>query len=303
MNTKTNTDCQKSALTQPAAAGADDRCSSDYPKTNPQLITSCTSSIAEASGQPINTDYSSGCSLPSLPLTVTRITAARPESLTKAFTLDAGGKLTKFSIANLFAGTCQRETLDDLPAFIAFLEGLHSNQAVTYGVPKGRDQARLVTEAECTHHPEAISRTRRCFEFAASPGMFMLDHDPSEDQALAPEELIGFIRGLTPCLSTVAMVWRASASSGIRSADGILDTGIAGQRLYLPVVDARLIPEAGQALIYLLWAKGHGYIKIGKAGQALERTLVDASVWQPERLDFAAPRCWARACYGKPPLA
>jgi hypothetical protein len=39
----------------------------------------------------------------------------------------------------------------------------------------------------------------------------------------------------------------------------------------------------------LLWASGQGWVEIGKAGQALERTIVDAAVWQPERLDFAAP--------------
>jgi hypothetical protein len=173
--------------------------------------------------------------------------------------------------------------------YLPYMDGLQPNEALMFGSLKDRDAARIVTEAACALQPDAVSRTRRCFEFAASPGMFMLDHDPSENQALAPEELIGIIRGLTPCLSTVAMVWRASASSSISSEDDTIDTGIAGQRLYLPVTEASLIPEAGKALIDLLWAQGHGYIKIGKAGQALERTLVDASVWQPERLDFAAP--------------
>ena len=267
-------------------------------------MTSCTPSIAEASGQPINTDYSSGCSLPSLPLTVTRITAARPERLTKAFTLEAGGKLRKFSISNLYEGACQREILENLPAFGAFLAGLQPNEAVIYGVPKGREQALIVTEAECTHHPEAISRTRRCFEFAPSPGILMLDYDPPEhQQALAPEALIVILRGLAPCLGDVAMLWRTSVSSGISSEDGTIDAGIAGQRLYLPVTDASLIPAAGKALIDLLWAQGHGYIKIGRAGQALERTLVDASVWQPERLDFAAPPVLGPGLTRNPPPA
>jgi hypothetical protein len=124
MNTKTNTDCQKSALTQPAAAGADDRCSSDYPKTNPQLITSCIPSIAESSGQPINTDYSSGCSLPSLPLTVTRICSDRPPVLTKVFSLGEDGQLIKTSIANLYEGTCQRVILEDLQAYTLFIQDL-----------------------------------------------------------------------------------------------------------------------------------------------------------------------------------
>ncbi|MBP9604367.1 MAG: hypothetical protein KBE53_09845, partial [Chromatiaceae bacterium] len=211
--------------------------------------------------------------------------------------------LSKSSIANLYEGTCQRVILEDLPAFGAFLDGLKPNEAVIYGVPKGRDAARIVTEAECTHHPEAISRTRRCFEFAPRPGIWMLDHDPSDDRALTHQELIDNLRNLAPCLKTALMFWRPSASSGIRDATGAIDTGIAGQRLYLPVADASLIPEAGKALIDLLWANGHGYIKIGKAGQALERTLVDASVWQPERLDFAAPPVLGPGLTRDPPLA
>lgn len=55
-------------------------------------------------------------------------------------------------------------------------------------------------------------------------------------------------------------------------------------------MDATLIPEAGKALEALLWATpGAGWCDIGVAGQRLPRCLVDVSVWQPERLDFAGP--------------
>ena len=269
---------------------------------DPYRLTSCLFvSAADAGTYPA--DDVPGCSLPSLPLTVTRICSDRPPVLTKVFSLGEDGRLIKTSIANLYEGTCQRVILEDLQAYLPYLDGLQPNEALMFGSLKGRDAARIVTEAECALQPDAVSRTRRCFEFAASPGMFMLDHDPSEDQALAPEELIGIIRGLTPCLSTVAMVWRTSVSSGINSEDGTIDAGIAGQRLYLPVTDASLIPAAGKALIDLLWAQGHGYIKIGRAGQALERTLVDASVWQPERLDFAAPPVLGPGLTRNPPPA
>jgi len=61
-------------------------------------------------------------------------------------------------------------------------------------------------------------------------------------------------------------------------------------RLYIPVKDASLIPEAGKALADLLWVQpDDGWVDIGVAGQALMRCLVDTSVWQPERLDFAGP--------------
>lgn len=51
--------------------------------------------------------------------------------------------------------------------------------------------------------------------------------------------------------------------------------------------DAADIPRAGAALVARLWLAGLGHIEVSKSGALLERTLVDASVWQPSRLDFA----------------
>jgi hypothetical protein len=67
-------------------------------------------------------------------------------------------------------------------------------------------------------------------------------------------------------------------------------SGLTRHRLYIPVLDATLIPQAGKALETLLWATpGAGWYDVGVAGQRLPRCLVDVSVWQPERLDFAGP--------------
>ena len=52
--------------------------------------------------------------------------------------------------------------------------------------------------------------------------------------------------------------------------------------------NAAAIPEIGAFIYQALWAAGHGYIVVSKSGRALDRTLVDAAVWQPERLDFVA---------------
>ena len=65
-------------------------------------------------------------------------------------------------------------------------------------------------------------------------------------------------------------------------------TGLRGQRLYWLALDARDIERAGKALQTYLWAAGYGWVDIGAAGQRLKRTLLDASVWQANRLDFAA---------------
>jgi hypothetical protein len=51
---------------------------------------------------------------------------------------------------------------------------------------------------------------------------------------------------------------------------------------------AKEIPRIGEILCQLLWLRGYGFIKISKIGSKLERQLLDAVVWQPERLAYEA---------------
>jgi hypothetical protein len=50
-----------------------------------------------------------------------------------------------------------------------------------------------------------------------------------------------------------------------------------------------MIPAIGAALYQRLWELGYGRIDVSKSGQMLDRSYVDSSVWQGERLDFCAP--------------
>jgi hypothetical protein len=116
----------------------------------------------------------------------------------------------------------------------------------------------------------------------------MLDHDP-DDVPLSREALVQLIRTAAPGLADSAMLWWPSASSHICDAETGEDlTGLRGQRIYFLVRDAGDIPRAGAALVDRFWAAGHGRIVVSASGAALERCPVDACVWQPERLDFAA---------------
>jgi P4 family phage/plasmid primase-like protien len=84
------------------------------------------------------------------------------------------------------------------------------------------------------------------------------------------------------------MLWVPSASSYIFNAETEEQiTGLKGQRLYCVVDDASMIPIIGETIFKRLWLAGHGRIVVGKAGQLLVRTLIDKTVYQPCRLDFA----------------
>ena len=116
----------------------------------------------------------------------------------------------------------------------------------------------------------------------------MLDHDGGPGPDLDPETLHQQLIEACPLLVDAPMLWRPSASYGILSPDGTLLTSYGKHRFYLAVADAQLIPDAGKKIFDLLWAHGYGWCVVSRAGTALERTLFDGAVWQPERLDFAA---------------
>lgn len=223
------------------------------------------------------------------PLPAFTLLTSDSDFLTKSISL-VDGKLNKVACAQPRSANAQTHVVAGLVDFAGFLDSLEPTQALVYGVMIGRTEARIVTESKRPKHPNVISRTRQFFQFAPQPGVMMFDHDGMEGgRAIAPEELHEMLIAAVPALASVQMLWRPSASSGVVGPDGRPMTQLIGQRFYVLVDDASLIPEAGKAIWDLLWAAREGWVGIGKAGQKLQRAPVDKSVWQPERLDFAAP--------------
>jgi hypothetical protein len=236
-------------------------------------------------------DNSRNCAEPStLPLAFTVITSTQPTRLTKIIGINASGGMRKETSAMLSRGQAQRVVVSDLHSLQSYLDTLTSAQAVTWGVTKD-DTVGICTQGDAeAQQAGAIARTRENFRFRAAPGVMMLDHDGLPDGELSSLQFRDRLIAAAPALADAPMLWRPSASAGCVSPDGSILSGLARHRLYIPVVDATLIPEAGKALEALLWATpGAGWCDIGVAGQRLPRCLIDVSVWQPERLDFAGP--------------
>jgi hypothetical protein len=224
-----------------------------------------------------------------VPMTLTLIASTIPSLLSKSFTLTADGKLAKTSSADLSEGHAQLISCSDLAEFDIRLNSLKGNQALAFGLATGHPDA-TVRAADKLRKGD-IARTKEFFHFAEAPGILMLDHDNTIDGVpIDADVLRARLLEAVPELCGASMLWRVSASSCItNAATGEELNGVKGQRLYIAVQDASLIPAAGKALVARLWAAGMGWIEVGKAGQALQRTLVDASVWQANRLDFAGP--------------
>lgn len=221
--------------------------------------------------------------------TLSVITAIKPARLSKGFALGAGGDLLKSPGGNLVQGTVETRRPASLADLAAILQSLTPAQALVYGVPINA-AARVMTRkafAEAGRPAGATTRTNDAFAWPQGAGVLMLDYDPrAGGDPLDRDGLVQAIRAAAPGLAGVGKLWWPSASSCIWAGDREV-RGIRGQRLYLVVQDAADIPRAGKALVDLLWLAGHGHFEISASGALLERTLVDASVWQPSRLDFA----------------
>lgn len=228
-----------------------------------------------------------------VPLAFTLITSTKPDRLTKIIGVDENGKMTKVAAANMTRGEGKTVQVAGLTELLETLDSLTSAQAVSWGITKSPDTIPLCTEGDSQAQAQgAIPRTRRHFRFPSGmPGMMMNDHDgvAAGMDDLSPDQFRQRLIDAVPALADAPMLWRPSASAGCVRADGVALTGLTRHRMYIPVTDASMIPEAGKVLEMALWASGNGWCIVGAAGQKLKRTLIDGSVWQPERLDFAGP--------------
>lgn len=221
---------------------------------------------------------------------VTIVTARKPTRLSKAFSIDGSGALTKTNGGVLAEGDIKMEQVNRLLDLSVILAGLDASQALIFGVPVNEAARRIVTKqafAALGEPDDATPRTNETFHWPTGPGVLMLDYDaPSFGDPLDQQQLVKAVRAAAPGLAEAAMLWRPSASSCIYKGEEEL-IGIRGQRLYMLVQDASDIERAGKALFDRLWLAGYGHIQITGSGSLLERTLIDSAVWQPCRLDFA----------------
>ncbi|MBM3273103.1 hypothetical protein FJY94_07675, partial [Candidatus Kaiserbacteria bacterium] len=222
-------------------------------------------------------------------ITLCKITASKPNIVTKRFNF-IDGELRKETSASVYAGNMQVVQLGNIQDFADLLVGLGTNQCLTYGVPP-RDAA-LVTEAEWVQlgkPDDSLPRSKSVFQWPSGPGIMMLDYDAPKDggAALDRDSLVAALTEAVPALLKHPALWWPSTSSCIYAGDAEL-AGIKGQRIYLHVKDGNDIERAGKALTTRLWALGHGRYEVSASGSLLERCLFDTSVWQSNRIDFAA---------------
>lgn len=221
---------------------------------------------------------------------LTRITSRIPEILTKRFDL-VGGELVKTASAHMTEGRAEVLEIESPQSFADLLLTLGTNQALTFGTPDYGD-CEIVTRDEwhrLGQPKDKATRTNDHFHYAPGPGIMMIDYDPTEGvKPYDRDELLAALEFCCNGITAGGWVWMPSSSSFIYDDLGRELNGLQGQRLYLFVQSAADIPRAGEVLAERMWLKGFGRIEISKAGSRLVRSVIDASVFQPSRLDFAS---------------
>jgi hypothetical protein len=225
----------------------------------------------------------------------TVIQAKRPKRLSKTMTLDADGALKKGPGGNVAEGLGHKVSVSSAAEFADMLLTLGDHTAAMYG-EFADPKVFVMTQGAVSRSREKVrdglpivARGNATTSWPQGPGVLLGDYDPPDDgAAMTADELAEAIFGAAPGLRDAPNVRRPSASSCIyRAQDGAELRGVAGLRMYFIVADATDMERAGRALFDRLWLAGHGRIEISKSGAMLERTLIDGTVFQPSRLDFA----------------
>lgn len=202
------------------------------------------------------------------------------------------------SACRMAEGTARRVKLTDMDALADLIGNMPSEEALALGRLhadlKGEVKVILARDLNDKPRPNVIVRTTEYLYFAAGePAYLLLDHDrKGQPRAVSDKlkQLGGFWRAVVCAvagLANAARVTRRSTSAGLyhRKTNQSLGGG-AGRHVYIIIKDGADIERALKTLHERLWLAGLGYFVVGAAGQLLDRSIIDAAVYGPERLVF-----------------
>lgn len=176
-----------------------------------------------------------------------------------------------------------KDILAEVNPVHAFLYGMPNGQPEEFvAVPTYRQAE--ISEIAGTEYGPVLTRTRSNYGYAeGQPGIMFIDVDGITGN---PDVEIDKIYEAIPGLKDYPHVVHPSSSSNILGPDGKQHTKVKGLHVYWVVDDASRIPEYGKVLFDRLTLAGHSHVHVSNNGAMLKRSVIDASVWQPERLDF-----------------
>ena len=168
--------------------------------------------------------------------------------LSKEFTLE-NGEIQKRPVANMTSGHAEQLSMD-MEGFAELIPTLKNDEALGFGIHDGERYAHCVgIRIKSNAQPDQgiLARTKEYFKYTHGPGMMMLDHDPSGEDAIDPVRLMASLMTICPELKKVGYVTRGSVSAGVHK-NGQKPTHSKGFHIYIGVNSADDIPRIGAVL-------------------------------------------------------
>ena len=218
--------------------------------------------------------------------------------LTKRITLAPDGTLRSDGSPCIMAtGIAVRMQLN-MQGFADQIDACEPSQAIALGSLRSDlpDQVQILTKARINADtpPEIISRTGEFIRYEPGrPAALLIDVD-LKGTPPAVKARIKQLGGVWPALcsilpelSATAHVIRRSTTTGLSRADtGEPVAGSSGLHVFILAQDGSDAERFLRTLHARAWLVGLGWMMVGKAGQFLSRSLIDRSVFSPERLVF-----------------
>lgn len=220
------------------------------------------------------------------------------ESLAKEYWLE-GDKLKSRTAAELTRGWFETKSVTDIHAFGDFLmenTGKH-DCALAYGTAE-QPNGIIATKKAISKGiaaKGAIARSQKNFPFQPAPGIMLLDHDGVKADVdgtgmrrpVEAIELDRIIRKVLPEFGRAKRIYLPSNSSEIFTDDEVKMSVKNGWHSYVALPDMTKAKAITSLIFSRLVDAGYGHVEFAANGRKLLRTLIDASVPQGERLDFA----------------
>jgi putative DNA primase/helicase len=220
--------------------------------------------------------------------------------LTKEIRLVDGKIVSDGTACTMARGIAKRAWFNSMQQFGNLIGSLDERSAVALGAlqPDLADEVIVVTKNKL-HQMNGtavnfICRTADHITYRnGQPALALVDVDikgmPAEIRAKieAAGGMIAAIASGMPELTICGRVVRRSTSTGIYRDDTDEHfPGSDGLHIYLLVSDGADIERFLKVLHARMWLSGYGWMVVGKAGQLLERSLIDRMVGGAERLVF-----------------
>jgi hypothetical protein len=219
--------------------------------------------------------------------------------LTKEIRLDGDKMVSDGAACIMPAGMAMRVPVGSLGEFADVLAGLDSSEAIALGALRSDlpNSVKVTTKRHLAQTEGAIARTRDYLDYCADrAGLALLDIDVKampaavRDRVKRAGGLFAALASVLPALTRTGRVVRHSTSTGIwRTDTGDAIAGSGGLHIFPLVLDSSDVERFLRVMHDRCWLAGFGWMMIGAGGQFLRRSLIDASVYAPERLVFEGP--------------